>query len=399
MADYLVSEQALIHNGEILRSVADAAGCRIVLALKGFSTWGCFSPLRQLLDGCCASGLWEAKLAAKHFGKHILCYSPCYKREDIPELLDISTHLDFNSLSQWEQMKDLVLSHPRFLAGEVKCGLRINPQFSTGHTPLYDPCAPGSRLGITSDRLQDADLRGISGIHFHTLCEQGAQDLADTWHAVEERFEWLLKRPEITWVNMGGGHWITKPDYDRELLIKLVQKAQMRWNVQIWLEPGEAAAIHSGILQSTVLDCFESEGIQHAILDVSASAHMPDVLEMPYRPDVFVVSPTETNEAKRPAVTKAGEHYQQAGHWGEQAHDYRLGAPTCLAGDQLGDYSFPHKLQIGDKIIFDDMAHYTMVKTSFFNGVEHPRIIFQHLNGSCEILREFHFEDFESRLG
>ena len=218
MSAFVISESALERNALTLRDVADAAGCRVVLALKGFSCWPCFDVLSPWLDGCCASGLWEARLARRRFGKHVLTYSPGYAPEEIAELAEISDHLDFNSLTQWSRFRGEVMRHPRFLSGELKCGLRVNPRFSTGHTPIYDPCAPGSRLGITPDVMQGADLTGISGLHFHTLCEQGADDLAVTLGAVERHFGHILSRPEMTWLNMGGGHWITKPGYDRKLL-------------------------------------------------------------------------------------------------------------------------------------------------------------------------------------
>lgn len=236
MSAFVISESALERNALILRDVADAAGCRIVLALKGFSCWPCFDALSPWLDGCCASGLWEARLARRRFGKHVLTYSPGYAPEEIAELAEISDHLDFNSLTQWSRFREEVMRHPRFLSGELKCGLRVNPRFSTGHTPLYDPCAPGSRLGVTPDVMQGADLAGISGLHFHTLCEQGADDLAATLGAVERHFGHILSRPEMTWLNMGGGHWITKPGYDRKLLAELVRRIRERYGVEVWLE-------------------------------------------------------------------------------------------------------------------------------------------------------------------
>lgn len=260
MSAFVISESALERNALILRDVADAAGCRIVLALKGFSCWPCFDALSPWLDGCCASGLWEARLARRRFGKHVLTYSPGYAPEEIAELAEISDHLDFNSLTQWNRFREEVMRHPRFLSGELKCGLRVNPRFSTGHTPLYDPCAPGSRLGITPDVMQGADLAGISGLHFHTLCEQGADDLAATLGAVERHFGHILSRPEMTWLNMGGGHWITKPGYDRKLLAELVRRIRERYGVEVWLEPGEAAAIHTGVLRCRVLDIFPRKG-------------------------------------------------------------------------------------------------------------------------------------------
>ena len=266
--------------------------------------------------------------------------------------------------------------------------------------PIYDPCAPGSRLGVTPDMMQGADLSGISGLHFHTLCEQGADDLAVTMDAVERHFGHLLSRPEISWLNMGGGHWITKPDYDRKLLAALIRRIRERYGVEVWLEPGEAAAIHTGVLRCRVLDLFSAEGVNHAILDVSASAHMPDTLEMPYRPDVFqIAGDASLRSAQQPAVRLEGESYALAGKAGEKAYTYRLGAPTCLAGDRLGDYSFAEPLAVGDELVFDDMAHYTMVKTTFFNGVRHPDIAVQRKDGSVETVRRFSYEDFEARLG
>ncbi len=400
MSAFIISLSALERNARILREVAELSGCRIVLALKGFSTWRCFETLKPYLDGCCASGLWEACLARKHFGRHLLTYSPAYTQDEVAELAEFTNHLDFNSLSQWAAFKDFIMTHPRYVSGELKCGVRINPQFSTGHTAIYDPCAPGSRLGIQQEALEHADLSGLSGLHFHTLCEQGAEDLADTLQAVEERFGAILSRPEITWLNMGGGHWITKPGYNRELLIELIKDIRERYGVEVWLEPGEAVAIHTGVLRCRVLDMFRADGTEHAILDVSASAHMPDTLEMPYRADVFQVVKDAVHATEQlPAVQVSGEAYALADEAGEHAHTYRLGAPTCLAGDRIGDYSFPEPLRVGDELIFDDMSHYTMVKTTYFNGVRHPDIAIQHADGSIETVRRFTYEDFEARLG
>lgn len=400
MSAFIISLSALERNALILRNVADDAGCCIALALKGFSCWQCFDVLTPLLDGCCASGLWEARLAQRRFGKHVLTYSPGHAPDEVAELADISTHFDFNSLTQWYHFRNEVMSHPRFISGELKCGLRINPKCSTGHTPIYDPCAQGSRLGITPEVMKNADLTGISGLHFHTLCEQGADDLAVTLEAVEHHFGYLLSRPEISWLNMGGGHWITKPDYDRKLLVELIRLIRKRYGLEVWLEPGEAVAIHTGVLRCRVLDIFYSEGLNHAILDVSASAHMPDTLEMPYRPDVFqIIRDKSFSSELQPAVVLPGENYAMAREAGIGAHTYRLGAPTCLAGDRIGDYSFPEPLSVGDELVFDDMAHYTMVKTSFFNGVRHPDIAIQEKDGSVKLVRRFSYEDFETRLG
>ncbi|MGJ8673927.1 carboxynorspermidine decarboxylase [Rubritalea sp.] len=376
---YIIDLAALKKNLEILSQVKQLADCNIVLALKGFSLWKTFPLIAEYLDGCCASGLWEAQLSHQEMGKHTLTYSPAYKEAEIKELVEISNHLDFNSPSQWLRFREMVTSHPRFLSGELKCGIRINPEHSTGSTPIYDPCAAGSRLGATAQSLEGVDLTGITGLHFHTLCEQNSDDLETTLEAIDQKFGTLLNRPEITWLNMGGGHWITKPDYDVDRLIRLIQQTRERYNLdQIWLEPGEAIAIHTGVLEASVVDIVENAGQQIAILDVSATCHMPDVLEMPYRPDLF--GPDGT------LATESGPHL------------YRLGGPSCLAGDIIGDYTFSKALQIGDTLTFDDMAHYTMVKTTTFNGVPHPAIALKNEDGSLETIREFTYEDFRNRL-
>ncbi|MEP2775967.1 MAG: carboxynorspermidine decarboxylase [Luteolibacter sp.] len=401
---FLISVAALKHNTAILRETADAAGCKVVLALKGFSCWKAFPHIAPDLDGCCASGLWEAQLAHEHFKKHVITYSPAYDEAEIATLLEFTHHLDFNSLSQWFRFRETIFAHPRFISGEVQCGLRINPEHSTGSTPIYDPCVPGSRLGITADQLEGADLTGLSGLHFHTLCEQDSPDLESTLKAVDRKFGYLLRNPQFTYLNMGGGHWITKPFYDRELLVRLVKEAREKYNVEVWLEPGEAVAIHTGVLRATVMDVFESAGHKLAILDISATAHMPDVIEMPYRPDVFLVDPSPADHSPEPAVTLAGETYHLAGDiegtglMGAEGPVYRLGGPTCLAGDVVGDYRFSRELAQGDILVFDDMAHYTMVKTTTFNGVKHPPIKLLHEDGSIETLREFSYEDFRDRL-
>ena len=403
---FVISIAALRRNTAILREVKEAAGCRLVLALKGFSCWKAFPYINSDLDGCCASGLWEALLARDHFQKHIITYSPAYDEADVAELCGFSHHLDFNSLSQWFRFREMVMAHPRFRSGELQCGLRVNPECSTGHTPIYDPCIAGSRLGITAEQLTGADLTGLSGLHFHTLCEQDSDDLETTLAAVDDKFGHLLRSPQFTYLNMGGGHWITKPFYDRERLIRLVRETKAKYEIEVWLEPGEAIAIHTGVLRATVMDIFESTGHRLAILSVSATAHMPDVMEMPYRPDVFLVEKPETRnqrpDMKEPAVTIDGESYLPAGdpQYSNPQSPFtcRLGGPTCLAGDVVGDFTFPRELRIGDTLVFDDMAHYTMVKTTTFNGVKHPPIALQHEDGRLEVIREFSYEDFRDRL-
>jgi len=406
MASFIISIAALQRNTAILRQIKEAAGCKLVLALKGFSCWKAFPYIKEDLDGCCASGLWEARLAQEHFGKQVVTYSPGYSEDDITQLLEFTTHLDFNSLSQWFRFRETIIAHPRFKSGDLHCGLRINPEHSTGETPLYDPCVPGSRLGITADQLDGADLSGLSGLHFHTLCEQGADDLESTLAAVDEKFGHLLSSPQFTYLNMGGGHWITKPDYDRKRLIRLVRETREKYDLEIWLEPGEAVAIHTGVLRCKVIDVFESMGHRHAILDISATGHLPDVLEMPYRPEVYLGErgrPARIQD-KQPAVTLQDETYHQASNPSSPISHlpttipYRLGCPTCLAGDVFGDYTFSRELVPGDNLVFDDMAHFTMVKTTTFNGVKHPDIALQHTDGTLETLRQFTYEDFRNRL-
>ncbi len=391
---FVISIAALKRNAALLRAVKEAAGCQLVLALKGFACWKAFPYFRDDLDGCCASGLWEAQLARDYFQKHLITYSPAYDEADVAELCEFTDHLDFNSLSQWFRFREKVMSHPRFQNGELLCGLRINPECSTGDTPLYDPCVAGSRLGITAEQLVGADLRGLSGLHFHTLCEQNSDALELTLVAIEKKFGELLRLPQFTYLNMGGGHWITKPFYDRERLIRLVRETRDKYQVDVWLEPGEAVAVHTGVLRATVMDVFESAGHRLAILSISATGHMPDVMEMPYRPDVFLVDSALSDG--KPAVIFEGENYHLAGEVGEWT--YRLGGPTCLAGDVVGDFSFHRELQIGDILVFDDMAHYTMVKTTTFNGVKHPAIALQEDDGKLEIVREFTYADFRDRL-
>ncbi len=400
MARFLISLPALARNAQMLREVGERSGARMLVALKAFSCSSAMGVLSPCAAGCCASGLYEARLGHTHLGGHVAVFSPAYREEELAELLEFAHHIDFNSLPQWQRYREICLAHSRVQSGECLLGLRVNPCHSTGHTALYDPCVPGSRLGVPPEELAGADLTGISGLHFHTLCEQGAGELEETLQAVEEHFGYLLALPQMRYLNMGGGHWITKPDYDRGRLIRLVQGARERYGVEVYLEPGEAWAIHTGVLRARVLDIFDSLGYRHAILDVSASAHMPDTLEMPYRPDVFQLAPQDSGTTPlTPALRLPGEHYALAGEAGEKPHGYRLGAPTCLAGDVLGDYSFDTPLAVGDELVLDDMSHYTMVKTTHFNGVPHPDIALLHADGHEELVRRFHYADFAGRLG
>lgn len=402
MAEFLISLEALERNARILHGVGQESGARMLVALKAFSCTAALQALRPYTAGYCASGLYEARLA-RSLGGEVAVFSPAYREEELRELLDFAAHIDFNSVPQWLRFRSMCLAHPRAKAGQVLFGLRINPCHSTGHTAIYDPCVPGSRLGIPPQELEKAGadaLRGISGLHIHTLCEQGAQELVETFRAFEHHCAALLQGGQLRYLNLGGGHWITKPFYDRPALVALLQEIRAKYGVQVYLEPGEAWAIHTGVLRARVLDVFESLGYRHAILDVSASAHMPDVLEMPYRPDVFAVRAGQgTAAGPQPAVCLPGEQYSPAGEKGEKPCGYRLGAPTCLAGDVIGDFSFDSPLNVGDTVVLDDMSHYTMVKTTHFNGVPHPDICLLHPDGTRECIRKFGFDDFANRLG
>ena len=364
---YIVDEARLIENAKILRGVADRTGAKVLLAQKAFSMFYAYPLLRQYLDGTTSSGLYEARLAHEAFGGECHVFSAAYRAADMDELAAICGHVVFNSLAQLAAYREKVLSS----GGE--CGLRVNPECSTqdGHA-IYDPCAPGSRLGVTAAQLAGADLSGVSGLHFHTLCEQNADALETTLDAVEERFGTFL--PRMKWLNFGGGHHITRPDYDIPLLERCIRRMQGRYGVTVYLEPGEAVAYYAGYLDTTVLDIVEN-GIKIAILDTSAACHMPDVLEMPYRPPL-----------------------EGAGEPGEGAYTYRLAGPTCLAGDVIGDYSFDHPLSPGDRLTFCDMAIYSMVKNNTFNGMPLPAIAWRNRDGSFKMVRQFGYEDFKGRL-
>jgi carboxynorspermidine decarboxylase len=367
-------------NCAILQRLRAETGCRIVHALKAFALPQVFPLLRAYLDGCCASGPWEARLAHEHFGGEILTCAPAYQESDIEELLPITSHLDFNSPGQWIRFREAVTAHPRYRSGELRCGLRVNPRCSTGATALYDPCGPGSRLGTPPELAADADLDGLSGVHFHTLCEQGAADLERTLEALDDHFGRILRSPRIRWLNMGGGHWITQPGYDRALLAELIGRVREMYSLdEVWLEPGEAAVLHAGELHASVIDVFRNGDVNVAVLDISATAHMPDVLEMPYRPEVRLADGNRGGLPEGPGVA------------------VRLGGSTCLAGDVIGDYTFPSRLEVGDQLVFGDMAPYTMVKTTFFNGVRHPDIVLQQENGDREVVRVFGYDDFKGR--
>ncbi len=353
-----------------LRSVQEAAGCRILLAQKAFSLWPVYPIIREYLDGTCSSGAWEAQLAHEKFGGEVHVYSPAYTDLDMAEVLPIADHISFNTPAQFQRFRDAVKHNGR----NIECGLRINPEVSTGQTPLYDPCVPGSRLGTPASGLAGQDLEGLDGLNFHTLCEQDSDALEATLEGVEARFGHLLR--QVKWLNMGGGHHITRAGYDVERLVRLIRGIKERYGIAVYLEPGEAIALGTGILAGSVLDTLHN-AMDLAILDVSITCHMPDCLEMPYRPAI-----------------------RGAGHPRELAHTYRLGGGTCLAGDIIGDYSFPQRLQTGQRLIFEDMGHYTMVKTSMFNGVKHPAFCtWDPATRHLEIVRQFTYADFRDRMG
>ncbi len=366
---YVVDIQRLRSNLKHLRAIRAEAGCRILLAQKAFSMWALYPLISEYLDGTCSSGLWEAMLAREHFGKEIHVYSPAYTEADMTGLLPFADHISFNTPRQWLQHRQRVMQAGR----HIGCSIRVNPEASTGDHAVYDPCVAGSRLGSTAAALEGADLEGLEGLHFHTLCEQGSDALEITLRAVEEKFGHLLR--QVKWVNMGGGHHITKAGYDRELLIHLIRDIRSRYGVEVYLEPGEAIAIGTGILTGTVLDTLHN-AMDLAITDVSVTCHMPDCMEMPYRPDI-----------------------RGAGTPGEKACTYRIGGGTCLAGDVIGDYSFERRLEPGHRLIFEDMAHYTMVKTTMFNGVKHPALcLWDADTDEFRIVREFTYGDFRDRL-
>lgn len=367
---YLMDHASFHRNGLILKNIQDQTGAKILLAQKAFSCFNLYPTLRNYLAGTTASGLHEARLGAEEFGGEVHVFSPAYTPTELTQLLKISDHLVFNSLSQWKRYREEVLSADR----PVSPGLRINPEYAEAVAEIYNPCTPGSRFGVLASQMNEQDLEGIEGLHFHTLCEQGSDALERTLEHVFAKFDSYLKR--MKWLNMGGGHLITTEGYDVDLLIRIIRDTQARYpHLKIYLEPGEAISTGTGVLVGQVIDIVEN-GMQIAILDVSATAHMPDVLEMPYRPDV-----------------------EGAGLPGEKKHTYRLGAPTCLSGDVIGDYSFDAPLEIGDRIVFHDMSHYTMVKNTTFNGVQLPSIAILQQDGEIETIRTFGYEDYKTRLG
>ena len=368
---YVLEEDLLRRNLTLIQSVAKRAGVEIILAFKAYALWKTFPIIREYITHSTASSIWEAQLAFEEMGARAHTFSPAYTLEEFPSFLRYSSHITFNSLSQIERLRPLM---PR--DGSVSFGLRINPEYSAVETDLYNPCAPGSRFGVPASELRTLP-EGIEGLHFHSLCEGTAEDLEQTLAIIEQSFAHIL--PQVKWLNMGGGHLMTRKDYDVERLIRVLQDFKARHpHLSLILEPGSAFAWQTGYLTSSVLDIVEHHGIRTAIVDVSFTCHMPDCLEMPYQPAI--------------RGAKSVKEYNP------EAHSYRIGGNSCLSGDFIGYWEFDRPLQIGDKVIFEDMLHYTTVKTTMFNGITHPSIALKHSDGCIECLRSFSYEDYKGRM-
>jgi len=370
---FVVDTALLERNLQVLAGVQKVSGAKIVLALKGFAMWSLAPLIRQYLPGVTASGVHEAMLGREKFGGKVHSYGPAYSDDEILLLAELSDHLSFNSFNQWHRYKKAV----QCAANPPQCGLRINPEHSEVKTAIYDPCAPCSRLGILAKDFENQDLAGITGLHFHTLCELNSDALERTHEAVKQKFGHLF--PQLSWINFGGGHHITRSDYDIDRLVRVIKTHIAETGHEVILEPGEAVALNTGVLIATVLDIVHNQ-MPIAILDVSATAHMPDVLEMPYRPEVA----SEAETAGEPNMKK---------------HTYRLTGPTCLAGDVIGDYSFDEPLEPGVRLVFGDMGHYSMVKTTTFNGVPHPAIaVHDSRTGENRVIKTFGYENYRDKL-
>ena len=366
---YIVDERLLKKNLEVLDYVQKESGANIILATKAFSMFSTFPLIGKYLKGVTSSSLFEARLGYEEMGKQVHIFSPAYREDEFEDIMKYSDHIIFNSFNQWKLYKDRVKNYKD---KKIQCGIRINPEYSEIETDIYNPCFENSRMGVTLKNFEENDLDGIDGLHFHTMCEQNSDTLARTIKVVDEKFGKYIKN--MKWLNFGGGHHITKDDYDLKTLIESVLYMKNKYNIEIYLEPGEAVALNSGFLVSTVLD-ITNNGMDIAILDTSAACHMPDVLEMPYRPNII----------------GSGKPY-------EYEYTYRFGGPTCLAGDIIGDYSFKEPLKVGDKLIFCDMAIYSMVKNNTFNGINLPSIVKYSEENGVEIIKEFGYEDFKGRL-
>ncbi len=376
---YLLEERLLRRNLELISRVARESGAEIILAFKAFALWRTFPIFREYISHTTASSLGEARLALEEFGSLAHTYSPAYTVEEFPGILRCSSHLTFNSLSQyhrfWPQV-EAYNEHP------VSCGLRVNPEYSEIETELYNPCAPGSRFGLLAEQMPDILPPGIEGFHCHCHCESSALALEHTLVHLEEKFgQWL---PRLKWLNLGGGHLMTRQDYDIAHLIHIIRGLRQRYpNLSIILEPGSAFAWQTGPLVAQVVDIVENRGIRTAILNVSFTCHMPDCLEMPYQPEVRGAESLPADYVK---TAPASEHV------------YRLGGNSCLSGDFMGSWRFPNELSIGDEVIFEDMIHYTTVKTTMFNGITHPDLVLERLDGTRQLLRQFRYEDYRDRM-
>jgi carboxynorspermidine decarboxylase len=367
---FVIQEDKFRENLELIKKVRDSAGVEIILAFKGFSMWSVFPIVREYISGASASSLWEARLCFEEMHTRAHTYSPAYRPGDFPEIIEYSSHVVFNSLNQYERYIGQIRSH----TPKISAGLRVNPEFSEVKPLIYNACSPGSRLGILTSNLPDRLPDDVEGLHFHTLCESGADDLEKTLEAFESRFRKFI--PQVKWINMGGGHLMTRKGYDTEKLIFLLERFRKTYGKEVILEPGSAFAWDTGVLVSTILDIVDNKGIRTAILDVSFAAHMPDCLEMPYKPGIRGACSEPVNGKLK----------------------YRMGGNSCLSGDFLGDWWFDEELKPGDLIIFEDMIHYTMVKTNFFNGVGHPSIGIIKSDGAFELIRKFEYADYKGKL-
>lgn len=385
---YVLEERLLRRNLELIKSIADRAGVEFILAFKAFALWKTFPIFREYIGHTTASSPWEARLALDEFGSRAHTYSPAYEEETFEEILRCSSHITFNSMTQAEKFLPRVeLWNDMFISQNVSCGIRINPECSEIETALYDPCAPGSRFGITADQLPVVLPRGIEGFHCHCHCESDSYALERTLSTIEEKFGHRLA--EIKWLNLGGGHLVTHADYDVEHLVHVLTEFKGRHpHLQIILEPGSAFAWQTGPLVSKVVDIVENHNIRTAILNISFTCHMPDCLEMPYWPKVRGAKTIEV----------APDKIEQSFEVGVQPHTYRLGGNSCLSGDYMGFWQFDHELQVGEVILLEDMIHYTTVKTCTFNGIRHPAIAIVRLNGEQQVLRQFYYNDYKERM-
>ena len=375
---YVMDEKLLRKNLSLIKSVADKAGVEIILAFKSFAMWKSFPIFREYIRYTTASSVYEARLAYEEFGSKAHTYSPAYTETDFPVIMKCSSHITFNSFNQFRHF------YPEIEANEEKisCGIRINPEYSEVEVELYNPCAPGTRFGVTADLLPDTLPAGIEGFHCHCHCESGSYELEHTLKHIEAKFSrWFS---QIKWLNLGGGHLMTRKDYDTDHLVALLKELKARYpHLEIILEPGSAFTWQTGPLVASVVDIVESRGIKTAVLDVSFTCHMPDCLEMPYQPTVRGAEtlPAEAVKTARP-----------------EDYIYRLGGNSCLSGDYMGSWRFDHPLQIGERIVLEDMIHYTMVKTNMFNGIHHPSIAIWHTNDTLEVYKSFRYEDYRDRM-